>query len=199
MNRVAKIIIYALVLFLLYLWINSIAKSCNNRGTIEPTTVESAEEDGYSSDEEIYDEFFESDEEDNETEQEVQEVEDDDEVFDEDFSFESKEKKPIAKSKTTAKQVERPTKKVTPPAQKPSGSNGGKYTIVAGSYLIRDNAEKMVTKLRNMGYSNAAVLNFDGSKYHTISAGQFSSYDDATLESSVLKSKGVDCYVHTRK
>ena len=106
MNRVAKIIIYALVLFLLYLWISTIAQSCNSSTAKEGAVMEN-EDDGYSSDEEIYDEYFESDGDNVKegaeatadqggVEEEVsakQETSNEPaEEYDEDFTFEKKEK-----------------------------------------------------------------------------------------------------------
>ena len=61
MNRVLKIIIYAVLLFLLYIWISSVAKSCNKEDkTNEMAAAETT--DDFSADDEIYDEYFESEE-----------------------------------------------------------------------------------------------------------------------------------------
>ncbi len=196
MNRVAKIVIYALALFLIYLWINSIAKSCNKTEINDTySEAEAAEEGDYTSDEEIYDEYFEGDEEGaseastNEeydvVESTQEEVETNSEEFDDDFSYE---------------QDETETNTVTSSSQSSNaGSSSGRYLIVAGSYLIKENADKMVKKLRGMGYSNSEVVTFDLSQYHTVVAGRFDSRSSAGNTVSKLKSSGIDCYVHTRK
>ena len=188
MNRIIKIIIYAIVLFLLYLWITSVAKSCNNPSTTTAEVQEEVGEDYVSSDEEIYDEYFEEEDAiESEKETAVNEeinVDVEESDYEEDFSFESEEEEDEI---------------VTTAPVRNSGSTGGRYLVVAGSYLIKDNAEKMVSRLKKLGYSNAEVVNFDLSQYHTISAGKYNSYDEAADATAAIKAKGIDCYVHTRK
>ena len=200
MNRVLKIVISAVVLFLLYVWISFVAKSCTNPGKKKEmsNTEESREDLGM--DEEIYDEYFESDEvtdddpgqkseysdvsntEDSSKkseEQDYPEVEEED-----DFSF---EEAPASKKKTSSSSSNSYT------------SASGKYLVIAGSYLIKDNASKMASRLKNLGYSDAGIINFDLSQYHSVTAGRYSSYSAASEAAKGIKSEGIDCYVHTRK
>ncbi|GLR19007.1 SPOR domain-containing protein [Portibacter lacus] len=210
MNRILKIVGYAVMLFLVYIGSTSLLKSCkgaeNDGNNIEIT------EDGYTSDEEIYDEFFESDEEaaeakeqaetigSSEVDSEYNSTETDGTDYDEDFSFEvsesEKKKASVAAAKPATKTTATPTSK---PAYSSNAGTGGSYLVVAGSYLIKDNAQKMVDKLKKLGYTNAEIVNFDESQYHSISAGRYDSYDSAGKVAKTLKQKGIDCYVHTRK
>jgi len=75
----------------------------------------------------------------------------------------------------------------------------GKYLIVAGNFLVENNANEMVDKLVNMGYNSAEVSVFDYSQYYTVIASRSDDYGLASSLSSELKTKGIDNYVHTRK
>ena len=75
----------------------------------------------------------------------------------------------------------------------------GKYLVIAGSYLIRENAEKMIKKLNDLGYRDASIINFELSQYHSITAGRYFSYDRAAEIARAIQGRGIDCYVHTRK
>lgn len=85
----------------------------------------------------------------------------------------------------------------SPPAT--SSSSSGDYLVIAGSFLQDANANKMVTKLQNMGYSGAEKLNFDGSAYQTVIAGRYNDNGQAVDITYQLKNRGIDCYVHKRK
>ena len=75
----------------------------------------------------------------------------------------------------------------------------GKYLIVAGNFLVENNASQMVDKLVNLGYNSAEVAVFDYSQYYTVVASRTDDYALASSLSQEIKNKGVDCYVHTRK
>ncbi len=79
-----------------------------------------------------------------------------------------------------------------------SSNSTGRYLIVAGNYLVESNADAMVRKLNNLGYSAEKVV-FDLSQYHTVIAGRYSSRSTANDRSASLKSKGYDNYVLTSK
>ncbi len=202
MSRVLKIVGYTLILFVIYIASTSVLESC--KGAVKGETVVEEGEDGeYSTDDAIYDEYFESDEVAKEmaavedvaestVDTKSQKAEQDDaDDYDEDFSFEANEQEKKKINSSTPKPVKKPA--VT------NSSAGGSFLVVAGSYLIRDNAEKMVNKLKGFGYSGAEIVSFDESQYHFISAGRYSTYDAAGKVAKTLKNKGIDCYVHTRK
>jgi len=91
------------------------------------------------------------------------------------------------------------TRRTTSTSTVSKGTSSGQYLLLAGSYLIEENAEQMVRKLKKIGYSNAEIVVFDMSQYHSVCAGRFQSKSSARQESSSLKRKGVDNYVHTRQ
>lgn len=200
MNRVLKIVIYAVVLFLIYLWIASVAKSCNNRSAKNNETAISAESTDTASDSEIYDEFFEIDTDeqtpavDNTEYEEIDLSETRAEISDNDFSFEQTEQEKKQQESRPAATSAPKSKTIATPS-----SDNGNYMVIAGSYLIKENASKMVDKLKNMGFYGAEIVTFDLSQYHSVSAGRFQTYEQATTTAKEVKNKGIDCYVHTRK
>lgn len=208
MNRVLKIVIYAVVLFLVYLWISSVAKSCNNRKGAASNDYSEEANPEITTDDEIYDEYFESEdrtiddglepikvdesatafeEEDNEASSPSSNT-----TSQEDFSFEQE-------PKTNTSQRAQPSSPTRTSTSSNSGNNSGSFMVIAGSYLIKDNANKMVDRLKGLGYASAEIVNFDLSQYHSISAGRYSSYDKAAQVAREIKNKGIDCYVHSRK
>lgn len=200
MNRVLKIVIYAVVLFLIYLWVASVVKSCNNRPAKRNETSISSESQDTSLDVEIYDEFFEVDPEEETTSADNPDYEDIDlsetktEISDNDFSFVQTEQE----KKQRESRPEPATTSTAKPALAPS-SDSGNFLVIAGSYLIKENAAKMVDKLKNLGFYDAEIVTFDLSQYHSVSAGRYQTYDQASQTAREVKNKGIDCYVHTRK
>jgi len=218
MNRTVKFFATFSLLIILFLGSSFFLESCKGKGESE-TVYEESDDSEYSSDEEIYDEYFESAEEasragvevddlsNTEMDPEYQTAEQDAvEFVEEDFSFEASdsEKEAINSSVSDSNddgdyRTSASKKSNSQSSFSQSSSSGGNFFVVAGSYLIQDNADKMVDKLRGMGFSEAEVVKFDDSKYHTITAGRYNSYDSAGEVASSLKQKGIDCYVHTRK
>ncbi len=204
MNRILKIVIYAVVVFLIYLWISSVAKSCNKPAT--KSDIANAEEiaDGVSYDDEIYDEYFEDEQSGDEvetidvSESERAQKEEASDYDVNDFTYEASEEEVKALSSETKATNTSPKPK---PVQRstPSYSDNDKYLVIAGSYLIKDNAEKMVDKLKNLGFNDAEIVTFDMSQYYSISAGRYSDYAIAANVASKVKNNGIDCYVHTKK
>lgn len=80
-----------------------------------------------------------------------------------------------------------------------SSYSSAPYLVVAGNYLLIDNAEQMVSDLKKKGYSGSEKVVFDLSQYHTVIAGRYSSRSAATTASNELKRAGVDTYVIKKK
>ena len=198
MSRLLKILIYAVVLFFLFLWLSTIVKSCgSDKGTNDPsTTTASAEE----IPEETYDEddFFEDEATDDpsemttESEDKIDYTEIDKVVEDKLNQQESKPAKP-----TTTTTQTKPAKSNNTRVSK-SDSNG-KYMVIAGSFLIKDNALDMQKRLSKLGYDNSELVVFDLSQYHSVVASRYSTYEAALKISNELKRSGVDCYVHAQQ
>jgi len=81
----------------------------------------------------------------------------------------------------------------------PAASSAGKYLVVAGNFLVESNAYNMVGKLERMGYSSPEVAIFDYSQYYTVIAYRSDDYSSAQNVAGDIKTKGIDCYVHTKK
>jgi cell division protein FtsN len=202
MSRLLKILIYAVVLFFLFLWLSTIVKSCgSDNETNAPSTTTSNTDD---TTEEIYDEddFFED--------------ESADEVADDpsEMTTESEDKIEYTEIDTVVKeklnqQESKPAKPITTTTQtKPTKSNNtrvskvnsnGKYMVIAGSFLIKDNALDMKNRLSKLGYENSELVVFDLSQYHSVVASRYSTYEAALKISNELKRSGVDCYVHAQQ
>lgn len=198
MGRFLKIAVYIAVLFLGYLWIATVAKSCNKTATANNDDTELV--DDIASEDEFADDFFEDETE--ESDESLDEMgggsttEDESDLMDSspiDYTEVDEiieENRPV--KQTHSAPVEHTTTKST-------SSSAGKYLLLAGSYLIEDNASTMVKKLKKIGYNNAEVVVFDMSQYHSVCAGRYGNMSSAKQESSSLKRKGVDNYVHTRQ
>ncbi len=181
MNNLLKIVLSIIGLSLFYLWMSFLFQSCGNKNQEKGDDLALVDE--LSDDEEIIDvsdeDFFEDG-----TEGIVNDATDE--------SFEELENSLI----------EEPTKQKSQPASntntRTTSNNSGSYMLVSGNYLVEGNANEMVNKLKNLGYTNAEVVIFDRSQYHTVVASRFSSYETALQSASMLKQKGVDCYVKKR-
>lgn len=208
--RYLKITLSGAVLFLLYLWVTILLNSCNNA---KPTANETSE-DIEMLEEEIEDldytdnEFEGGSDEDFDgksevvTEQDAMEIEDvveDDEYVAGDYTAEP-EKTTLTPRKKKAKPSKAKTFEASSTRQSSSaGSSGGTYMVIAGSYLLEDNARKMIKKLQGMGYSNAEIIYFDQSQYHSICAGRYDSNSSAKQTANSLQNSGIDSYVHKRQ
>ena len=196
MGRFLKIAVYIAVLFLGYLWIATVAKSCNKTTTANNDDTELV--DDIAMEDEFADDFFED-----ETEQSDESLdemgggittEDNSDLMDSSPMDYTEVDEIIEENKPKKQTHSAPIKQPTT-----SSSSSGKYLLLAGSYLIEDNASTMVQKLKKMGYNNAEVVVFDMSQYHSVCAGRYGNISSAKQESSSLKRKGVDNYVHTRQ
>lgn len=182
MSKLIKIVVSVIVLSLFYLWMSTFFQSCGNSSKSSESQLDMVEE---IPEEEIIDvsdeDFF----------------EDDADFTEETATAETFEE--LEESLVSDTPVETSTTRTSnTTASYSSSSSSGDYMIVSGNYLVESNALEMVKKLRNLGYSNAEIVIFDRSQYHTVIASRFSSYNSALQSASNLKQKGVDCYVKKR-
>ena len=196
MGRSLKIVVYVAVLFLAYLWIATVAKSCNKQDTADSNNnTEMVDDMTDVESDEFEDDLFE-DEEGSDLDETAttdgmgggtyQEEDDGDTI---DYT----EVDAIINKTTTTKSPVTSTKSNT------KSTYSGKYMLLAGSYLIEDNAQIMIKKLKKLGYANAEMVIFDMSQYHSVCAGRYSSLSSAQQESGALRRKGIDNYVHTKQ
>lgn len=211
MGRLLRISIYALGILLLYFWITSIISSYTAKSKNEDLPTVSTNTVSDSMDNENVDidssqindnKSLENDNIDyNEIDKKVNELKQDNRVT-------STDSKPEQIQSTTSKSAPKETSlPVKEPIKKSSSSepkspvnkgDGGAYMVICGSYLLKENADNMVQRLKKLGYSNAKVTIFNESGYHSAIAGQYSSHADAQSVTSVLKKQGIDCFVKSK-
>lgn len=193
MNRIVKIGILVVVLFLLGFWVSTMVKSCNKPATAEIETTEQVA--SVSESDDFEDDFFEDNlGEESETTSYQEEATSDD--FDSDY--EQIDEVLDNSSETVPVEPKRQTRTVSTPVAR-STSGTGRYMVLAGSYLIKENANNMVRKLNKLGYNSAEIVIFNLSQYHSVCAARRSSYNEAVQISNELKSRGIDNYVHKKQ
>jgi len=69
---------------------------------------------------------------------------------------------------------------------------------VAGSYLIKENATKMVQSLKTKGFESVKIVVFPASEYHTVVVSSHKTRQDAELVLKSLKSKGIDSFIKVK-
>lgn len=204
MGRVLKILLYLVLLFVLYIWLSTVFKSCNSGDSLSGTLTETVDATGDAigditdAGDELLDEVddFYDDEDDDvvDDEEYIDEEEVDYEALDAEEDYQDED---IYEEEDYAApaQAEKP-KTVTP---KPSRSTStGNYFVITGSYLVESNARVMRDKLAKMGYNSEVVI-FDGSQYHAAIAGRFASHEDAREVSRKLTGKGIDNFIQKQK
>ncbi|MCB9309733.1 MAG: SPOR domain-containing protein [Lewinellaceae bacterium] len=77
-------------------------------------------------------------------------------------------------------------------------SSSGLYSVVAGSYLIKENANKMVQSLKTKGFESAKIVVFPASEYHTVVVSSHKTRQEAELVLNSLKSKGIDSFIKVK-
>lgn len=76
-----------------------------------------------------------------------------------------------------------------------TSSSQKNFMVVAGNYLLEDNAIEMVRKLKSSGYNSAEKVVFDLSQYYTVVAARFDDRNSADQMAKRLKNEGFDNYV----
>jgi cell division protein FtsN len=214
MGRLVRIVIYALIILILYFWVSMIMNAyyknkeqeapevvTTDTLPIADTTMQYTEggnevADGtIISNEDIVDGKIDYKDVDSKVEEMV-------EKKNATPSPTKKETKPVSTTKPATKpQKSESVKEVTKNtsnAPKGFAGDGGKYMVMAGSYLLKENAQKMVTKLKAMGYTQANIVVFSTSQYHSVIAARYSSETQARTTATDLKQKGIDSFVKVK-
>ncbi len=202
--RYLKITLSGVALFLVYLWVSILLNSCNNTTKVNEDSSDDIEllEDEMGGIDYTEDEF----EGENEGESQVEDSDDmdmevkDNEEYEEEDDYVAGDYTSSEPAKTRLeprKRKEERTFEAT--TYNDQGTSYGEYMVIAGSYLLEDNAKNMINKLKRMGYSNAEIVYFDQSQYHSICAGRYDSRSSAASTSSRLKNDGIDSYVHRKQ
>lgn len=91
---------------------------------------------------------------------------------------------------------EAPTGKDEYPSSSASrGGSSGDYMVLAGTFSVKANAEAMVNRLHDLGYSNASVELFNKGAYAVALVDRFSSLTEAQELAADLKTKGIEVFV----
>lgn len=70
------------------------------------------------------------------------------------------------------------------------------YFVITGSFADEVNADKMVERLKDMGYDEAKKIVFDFSQYYSVVTGKYDTESSARSKSLELKNKNINAYVH---
>lgn len=214
MGRLVRIVIYALIILILYFWVSMIMNAYyknKEQETPEVVTTDTLP---------IVDTTMQYTEGGGDT---ISNLISNEEIVDGNIDYkdvDSKVEEMVEKKKSTptppAKQETKPVSTAKPSIkpQKPESTkeapknssnvtkaiagDGGKYMVMAGSYLLKENAQKMVTKLKTMGYTQASVVVFSSSQYHSVIAARYSSETQARTTATDLKQKGIDSFVKVK-
>ena len=77
-----------------------------------------------------------------------------------------------------------------------SSTLDGAHLVVAGNFLERKNAEKHLKSIKDLGYADAEILNFEISQYYTVIAGRYEDLVEARRVAKKLKDMhSIDTYV----
>ncbi len=202
MGRFLKIAVYVAVLFLAYLWIATVAKSCNKKASADSNDNTEMVEDIVDVDtDEFEDDLFEDEEGSDLDETATTDGMGGGNIIEEDTGGidYTEVDEIIENSDRSTNTTSTTSTTTTATTNETNTSYSGKYMLLAGSYLIEDNAQAMVRKLKKLGYNKAEMVIFEMSQYHSVCAGRYTSLSSAQQESSTLKRKGIDNYVHTKQ
>lgn len=208
MQRVLRIVLIITFMLLLILWFSTIFNTCNKKNNEELTSEQMDEVLGDSTDvfSELGDEFFEDDQgvlKETESSENVTNLEGGDDVFGESSSesvsdpySDPEEFTDYTGSESSSETVSNSTNSGNTTVT--TANDNAAYLIVAGSFLVKDNADRLKNKLVKMGYT-AEVKSFDYSQYYSVIAGRYNSRSSANNIAAELKSRGIDCLVQKRK
>ena len=87
------------------------------------------------------------------------------------------------------------------PAYVPTvGNNEGDFLVIAGSFSIRENADKYTEKLRSLGYTNTITTPFEKGKLNVVLVDRYSEKSQAQAAVRELKKEhGLDAYVQEKQ
>lgn len=90
-----------------------------------------------------------------------------------------------------------PKTSTTSTATKPAAATTGKYSVVAGSFSQRANADSHAGRLRKLGYTSTEVVAVGA--YASVVVNRYNALKDAENLVLELRGKGVEAFVKTRQ
>ena len=210
MEKLLKILAAAVVIFLVYLWVTVLFRSCNSDDTgrkkVKSEMIEKTPE--YEvEDEDIFDGGSEG-------QSESKEID----YTEVDKAFEKAKDKVAPKSEspgpqTTKKDPPNESKPALPPKENikqapyeipvqtsiPKSDPNGRFMVIAGSFKEYNNAQKRVDEFKKMGFVDAEAVLTPFSDNYLAVAGRYNSKENAQKLLSALKAKKIDAYIKERK
>ena len=81
-----------------------------------------------------------------------------------------------------------------------AGTNNSPYLVIAGTYTSEGNAQTEVNRLNKLGYDDAEVVQFIGSRYYTVCVDRLDGLTAARqLRNKVKADNTEEVYVHRRR
>lgn len=191
--RYLKVVLSSVLLVTFYMWVALMFNSCNSNNSGKEVRTEVEADDSLMSDDEFESDTVTDGEFVDETSEEDKEVVEE-ETVEEDGSEPGDYTTP-----TFPIEEKKSVEKRTHPVTNSSANTGAPYMVIAGSYLMEDNAKNMIKKLQSKGYSNAEIVHFNFSQYHSICAGRYNSKNTAQKTVNALQASGISAYVHKRQ
>jgi hypothetical protein len=83
---------------------------------------------------------------------------------------------------------------IAPVSDKPRGD----HLVIVGNFLERANAEKHLSTVKDLGYPDAEILQFEISQYYTVCAARYNNPTDARRIAKKIKEQhGIDAYMRS--
>ena len=187
MNRLISILITLFLIFLLYIWINSVMSKKKNGSEEDIAQTAASAENAQEGDTK-------------DTSYKLSNYNPESKRDPHQKTGSKTKNEPDAAEKIAAAEKENIEKKLTvapvnqkPPAvetkseppvkpqtnQQTKKATDGPHLVIAGNFVTRAYAEARMKDLQDFGYRNAEIVNFDLSEYHTVCAGRFSEIMEA--------------------
>lgn len=205
MERILQILGIGVITFVLIALISSMAEGCNSNKDADKKDQTEIVKDSISNEEvdmeeDIFDNEIADSDSDNASKDKSSSASDNSEESVDDFiDYTGDVKQTKKKSKNARKsQASKSTGTISHSTKRNTYSSNGSYLVVAGSYLVKDNALKMKRRIADLGY-NSEIVNFDLSQYYSVLAGRFSSRSEAANVVEILKRSRIDSYIHRKK
>jgi hypothetical protein len=92
-----------------------------------------------------------------------------------------------------------PATRPAAPQEYTQATAAGEFMVLAGTFSVAENAQAMVRKLSDLGYTGASVEPFDRGKFSVVLVARFDSFSQASSLEKELKGKGIEAYVKRKR
>ncbi|MFT4663579.1 MAG: hypothetical protein ACI8YQ_001383 [Polaribacter sp.] len=206
MKSLLKFLGLAAVIVLAGLWIMTVSKSCNKSNLAGTTKLETSASDKITEVKDDTESLFEGEpeeeglfnEEGGEPSTSGDEDEDDHDEDHDEGDYEGDDSD--LKAEIAARQKAGNSAGSGSASTAASSNLGMEYLVIGGAYIAEVNAKAEVKRLKKKGYSNAEVVTFDFSQYHSVCVKRTSSRSDArAIKNKLVKDGNSEAYVHKKR